>query len=91
MADIHAKNILAPKNIKHTEITQGHSHIKIVFQDSLRVSHWEEESLEHLALKWIFYIFGIFEIVYNGHTFLIMERNKVSFLKRSKKKKNKVQ
>lgn len=51
MAGIHTKNILAPKNIKHAEITQGHSHIKIVFQDSLRVSHWEEESLEHLALK----------------------------------------
>lgn len=45
------KTSLHKKSIKHTEITLGHSHIKIVFQDSLRVSHWEEESLEHLALK----------------------------------------
>ena len=31
------------KSIKPIEVTQGHSHIKIALQDSLRVRHWEEE------------------------------------------------
>lgn len=41
----------APKNIKHREITQGHSHIKIVFQDSLRAEAAGRKSLRYLALK----------------------------------------
>ena len=36
MADIHAKNSLHTKNIKATQPTQGHSHIKIVLQDHSR-------------------------------------------------------
>ena len=36
VADIHAKNTLHTKNIKPTQPTQGHSHIKIVLQDHSR-------------------------------------------------------
>ena len=39
------------KDIKPTQATQGHSHIKTALQDSLRVRHSEEEPSEHLALK----------------------------------------
>ena len=31
--------------------TQGHSHIKIALQDSVRIWHWEEEPPEHVTLK----------------------------------------
>ena len=45
------KTALTPKSIKPMQGTQGHSHIKIAIQDSLRDWQQEEELPEHLALN----------------------------------------
>ena len=42
---------LVPQNIKAMQATQGHSHMKIMFQDSSSVWHQEEKPLENLVLK----------------------------------------
>lgn len=45
------KTALTPKSIKPMQGTQGHSHVKIAIQDSLRDWQQEEELPEHLVLN----------------------------------------